>query len=469
MKIKFLGAARTVTGSCYLVETERRRFAVDCGMHQGSGEIEKRNWDAETYNPAGIDFFLVTHAHIDHAGLLPRMVQKGFRGKIYTTPPTRDLLEIMLLDSAHVQEMEIQWRNKKRTRHGEKNIQPLYRQQDVLATIPFFEERFYDVPFSPLPGVKVNFRDAGHILGASIVELWIEENGTQSKLVFSGDIGRPAQLLVEDTAPVRTADFLFLESTYGDRDHHDPMDPQSLMAKIINETVEAGGNIIIPTFALDRAQSLLYYLGRLIGSDRVPHIMTFLDSPMAAEVTGVFERHPEYLDQEAEDLFRSGRNPFRFPGLKMIHSSEESKAINRIRGSCVILAGSGMCTGGRIKHHLVRNISRPDSTILFVGYQAKGTLGRQILEHAPEVRIFGQPFPVKARIEEIHGFSAHAGQSGLLEWLGHFQQRPSILFLVHGEREAGLALAERLKKDGWNVHVPEYKEDWELKLTRLKP
>ena len=466
-----MGANHQVTGSCCLLETAGRRVLVDCGLYQERPYLE-RNWDPFPFSPESLDALLLTHAHLDHSGLIPKLVKEGFSGRILATAASAELLPIVLKDAARLQVEDADFKKKRHKKEGRKGPHPevpLYDEDDVERALPLVETGAYGKSVSLGPSLSAVFHDAGHILGSSMIEVLAAEGGKTARIIFSGDVGQWNRPLVRDPSVFASADVVVMESTYGDRDHHDPMDPQSLMAKIINETVEAGGNIIIPTFALDRAQLLLYHLGRLIGSDRVPHIMTFLDSPMAAEVTGVFERHPEYLDQEAEDLFRSGRNPFRFPGLKMIHSSEESKAINRIRGSCVILAGSGMCTGGRIKHHLVRNISRPDSTILFVGYQAKGTLGRQILEHAPEVRIFGQPFPVKARIEEIHGFSAHAGQSGLLEWLGHFQQRPSILFLMHGEREAGLALAERLKKDGWNVHVPEYKEDWELKLTRLKP
>lgn len=465
MKIKFLGAARTVTGSCYLVETERHRFAVDCGMHQGSGEIEKRNWDAESYDPAGIDFFLVTHAHIDHAGLLPRMVQKGFRGKIYTTPPTRDLLEVMLLDSAQVQEMETRWRNKKRSRQGEKKIQPLYRQQDVLATIPFFEERSYDAPFSPIPGVKVNFRDAGHILGASIVELWIEENGTQSKLVFSGDIGRPAQLLVEDTAPVRTADFLFLESTYGDRNHKNEKDSLDELAEAIAYSYRRKEKVIIPAFAVERTQEIIYSLFLLFKDQRLPPDMpVYLDSPLAIRATEIFRRHREYFDDDAKKILKSGEDPLSLPQLHFTETSQESMALNTLAGAAVIISASGMADGGRVRHHLRHNLWREGASVVFVGFQAQGTPGRRLVEGAKTIRLLGDEIAVKARLFTINGFSAHAGQSQILDWLSHFQNPEMQVFLIHGEFPAQKILEELIQKRfGLEVCIPEYLEETVLK------
>jgi metallo-beta-lactamase family protein len=468
MKIKFLGAARTVTGSCYLIETERHRFAVDCGMHQGSGEIEKRNWDTEVYDPSGMDFFLVTHAHIDHAGLLPRMVQQGFRGRIYATPPTRDLLEVMLLDSAHVQEMETQWRNKKRSRHGEKKLEPLYRSQDVLAALPFFGERPYNRPFSPVPGVQVNFRDAGHILGAAIVELWIEENGTRSKLVFSGDIGRPDQLLVEDTAPVRTADFLFLESTYGDRNHKNEKDSLDELAEAVAYSYRRREKVIIPAFAVERSQEVIYSLFLLFKEKKLPADMpVYLDSPLAIRATEIFRRHREYFDDETKKIFLNGEDPLSLPQLRFTETSQESMSLNALAGPAVVISASGMADAGRVRHHLRHNLWREGASVVFVGFQAEGTPGRRLVEGAKTIRLLGDEITVKARIFTINGFSAHAGQGQILDWLGHFQNPQMRVFLIHGEFPAQKVLEDLIRKRfGLEVYIPEYLEETVLKAGK---
>jgi len=468
MKVKFLGAARTVTGSCYAVETGKHRFAIDCGMHQGSVEIEKRNWDTENYDPAGFDFFLVTHAHIDHAGLLPRMVQQGFRGKIYATPPTRDLLEVMLLDSAHVQEMETQWRNKKRTRHGEKRIQPLYRQQDVLAALPFFEERPYNAPFSPIPGVRVNFCDAGHILGASIIELWIEESGTRSKLVFSGDIGRPAQLLVEDTAPIGTADFLFLESTYGDRNHKGEKDSLDELAEAVAYSYRRKEKVIIPAFAVERSQEVIYSLFLLFKGGKLPGDMpVYLDSPLAIRATEIFRRHREYYDPDAKKILENGEDPLALPQLRFTETSPESMALNSLSGPAVIISASGMADAGRVRHHLRHNLWREGASVVFVGFQAEGTPGRKLVEGAKTIRLLGDEVAVKARIFTINGFSAHAGQGQIMDWLAHFKNPQMKVFLIHGEYRAQMILEDLIRKRfGLEVCIPEYLEETVLRPGR---
>jgi metallo-beta-lactamase family protein len=468
MKVKFLGAARTVTGSCYLVETGKHRFAIDCGMHQGGGEIEKRNWDTESYDPPAIDFFLVTHAHIDHAGLLPRMVQQGFRGKIYATPPTRDLLEVMLLDSAHVQEMETQWRNKKRTRHGERRIQPLYRQQDVLATLPFFEERSYGVSFSPVPGVRANFCDAGHILGSSTIELWVEENGARSKLVFSGDIGRPAQLLVDDTAPIGTADFLFLESTYGDRNHKNEKDSLNELAEAVAFSYRRKEKVIIPAFAVERSQEVIYSLFLLFKEGKLPADMpVYLDSPLAIRATEIFRRHREYFDDDAKKILANGEDPLSLPQLRFSESSPESMALNSLSGPAVIISASGMADAGRVRHHLRHNLWREGASVVFVGFQAEGTPGRRLVEGAKTIRLLGDEVIVKARIFTINGFSAHAGQSQILDWLSHFKDPQMQIFLVHGEYRAQKILEELIRKRfGLEVCIPEHLEETGLRPGR---
>jgi metallo-beta-lactamase family protein len=469
MKIKFMGAARTVTGSCYVLETNGLRFAVDCGMHQGNAEIEKRNWDVDIYQPETIDFFIITHAHIDHTGLLPRLVQKGFKGQIYSTPPTRDLLKILLLDSAHIQEMEAQWRSKKHLRSGEKFIKPLYTQKDAEAIFPMVRAAAYDERFEPGSGITVNFKDAGHILGASLVELWVQENGIPSKLVFSGDIGRPAQLLMEDPSIVDTADFLFLDSTYGDRDHKGEDESLDELVEAIAYSYRNGEKVIIPAFAVERTQEMMYCLYLLSKDGRLPPDMpVYLDSPLAIQATEIFRRHTEYLDEETKELIQKGEDPLYLPQMRFTPTTEESIAINTLSGPAVVISASGMANAGRIKHHLRHNIWREGASIVFVGFQAQGTTGRKIVDGAQKIRLFNEEIAVKAKVFTINGFSAHAGQSQLLEWLSHFQTREMQVFLVHGEFSAQQVLADMIRdRFGFKVLIPEYLEETTLEPGRV--
>jgi metallo-beta-lactamase family protein len=465
MKIKFMGAARTVTGSCFILETGGQRFAVDCGMHQGNAEIDKRNWDVSIYEPEKIQFFLITHAHIDHSGLLPRMVQQGFRGKIYATEPTRDLLKIMLLDSAHIQEMEALWKSKKRQRYGEKNVRPLYTKKDAEATFPLIRTVSYDESFEPLLGVNVNFKDAGHILGASLIEIQTQDNGRPLKLVFSGDIGRPAQLLMEDPSVVGSADFLFMESTYGDRNHKDEDESLNELAQAIAYSYNNGEKVIIPAFAVERTQEMMYCLYLLSKDGRLPADMpVYLDSPMAIQVTEIFRHHTAYLDEETRQLIRKGEDPLRLPQIRFTPTTQESMAINSQPGPAIVISASGMADAGRIKHHLKHNLWREGASIVFVGFQAQGTTGRKIVDGAEKVRIFNEDVNVKARVYTINGFSAHAGQTQILDWLSHFENRAMQVFLVHGEYTAQQVLAGLIRqKFGYEVLIPDYLEESTLK------
>ncbi len=466
MKVKFMGAARTVTGSCYILETNGHRFAIDCGMHQGMGEIEKRNSDMDIYEPRRIEFFLITHAHIDHSGLLPAMVKKGFRGKIFTTPPTQELLQIMLLDSAHIQETEAQWKSKKRLRHGEGRMQPLYTQEDARAAFPLFETKKYNQPFEPFPGLRVNFQDAGHILGASVIELWVKEKGKETKIVFSGDIGRPTQLLVEDPSKIRLADYLFLESTYGDRDHKDESQSLNELAEAISFSYARKEKVIIPSFAVERAQEVIYSLYLLSKDGRLPKDMpVFLDSPLAIQATEIFRRYPEYLDEPSRKILRKGEDPLSMPQLRYSQTSQESMAINELRGSAVVISASGMAESGRVRHHLRHNLWREGASVVFVGFQALGTTGRKIVEGAKSVRLFNDEIVVKAKVYTINGFSAHAGQRQILDWLGHFQTREMKILLIHGEYKAQQILAELIRKRlGCEVCIPDYLEEITLEV-----
>jgi metallo-beta-lactamase family protein len=462
MKIKFLGAARAVTGSCFVIETDQARFAVDCGMHQGNDKIEKRNWNADIYEAAKIDFFLITHAHIDHSGLLPLMAKNGFRKPIYTTEPTGDLLKILLLDSAHIQETEAGWKIKRLQRWGKSaDVAALYTTKDAEVVAPLVKTKKYNEMFSPAPGIKVNFLDAGHILGAAIVEIFIEENGASTKLVFSGDIGRRHQLMVEDPAIVKEADYIFMESTYGDRNHKNEEESLNELAEAINYSYSRNEKIIIPAFAVERTQEMLYSLYLLNEKGKLPKdLPVFLDSPLAIKATEIFRRYHSYMDKETNSIVKSGDDPLDLPQLQFSSSTEQSMRINEMKGSAIVISASGMCNAGRIRHHLRHNLWRPGASVVFVGYQAQGTPGRRIVEGAKNIRIFNDDIAVKANIRTIGGFSAHAGQSQLLDWLKNFTNKKMPVFLVHGEYSAQETLAALIKeKLGFGVTIPEYQEE----------
>ena len=465
MKLAFLGAARQVTGSSYYFEVGGLRGLVDCGLYQERPFLA-RNWDPFPIAPDDLDFVLLTHAHLDHSGLIPRLVRDGFGGTILTTSATADLMAIALMDAANIQEEDAAFKIRRHQREGRRvdhPVVPLYTTEDVQAAMPLVEDVAYDVPVRLNGAVSATFHDAGHILGSAMVELSIKTGGEVRTLVFSGDIGQWDMPFVRDPTLFKRADYVVMESTYGDRDHEDPGRIDELLGQIIRQTAAAGGNVVIPTFAIERAQDLMFHLSRLVYDKAIPQIPIYLDSPMAREVTQAFERHDEFLDQEAKSLFASGRDPFRFPGLTIVRTPDESKAINAARGPAVIMAGSGMITGGRVKHHVALNIGRPESTILFVGYQARETLGRLILEGAKEVRILGQTLPVRARVTKINGFSAHADRKALDRWLDGFQTPPRRLFVTHGDADVSARTAERVRlQRQWTVELPDYREVWDL-------
>jgi metallo-beta-lactamase family protein len=465
LKLKFFGANRQVTGSCYLLEVGKFRVLIDCGLYQERDYLE-RNWAPFPVPPDTIDTLLLSHVHLDHSGLIPKLVKEGFKGSIVTTRPSRDMLPIVLLDAARIQEEDAAYKRKRHKKEGRKGPFPeipLYTVKDAERVFPLIQDEPYEKDVLLDSHGKARFHDAGHILGSAIIEVTLREAGRQETILFSGDIGQWDRPLMQDPTVFEHADYVVVETTYGDREHEDPADADRMLSDIINDTVKRGGNVIIPTFAIERAQELLYHLGRLSRQNRIPFLMTFLDSPMAMDITNVFKKYQDYLDSETQEVIRKGKNPFEFPGLRLTRSVAESKSINSIKGSCIVMAGSGMCTGGRIKHHLVQNISRPESTILFVGYQAKGTLGRQIVNGQREVRILGKHYPVRARISQIQGFSAHAGRRDLLRWLDTFQRPPACLFLTHGEQEASQSLSEYIRREKrWKVAIPRYSDEWEL-------
>lgn len=462
IKLGFYGATRNVTGSKFSVEANGRKFLVDCGMYQ-ERNLQDRNWAPFPIPPHRLDAVLLTHAHIDHSGLLPRLVREGFRGPIYCNDATADIARIMLADSAKLQEEDAEFKKRRHEEEGRKGPFPeipLYTVKDAEACDPLFSPVPYGKMVRLADGIEAVFYDAGHVLGSSNLMLTISQNGESRKVLFSGDLGRPDRPILEDPALFNDADYIIVESTYGDRLHEDTDKISEELADIINATVKAGGNIVIPSFALERAQEILYYLSELRAAKRIPPIRVFFDSPMAVKITEVFEKRAELFDKEAQALIRSGKSPFDFAGLIRVSTTEESKAINTIRGSIIIIAGSGMSTGGRVKHHLVTNISRPGSTILFVGYQASGTLGRQIVDGAKKIRILGKMYKVKARIVQINGLSAHADRDDLLRWLSAIKNRPRRVFVVHGEEETSTRFADSIReKFGWNVSVPQYREE----------
>ncbi len=462
MKITFLGAARTVTGSCYVLECEHSRFAIDCGMHQGNRDIEMRNWDEnEVYQPEALDFILLTHAHIDHSGLLPRLVAKGFAGPVYMTAPTRELVEIMLEDSARIQETEAQWRSTKKMRAGDLPVEPLYTVEDAQKAFSRMVVQEYNQSFSPKPGIRVVFNDAGHILGSAFIELWVKEGDKETKLVFSGDLGRPDQLLVRDAQTVETADFLFLESTYGARNHKNEAESRDELASAIKYSYERGEKVIIPAFAVERTQELLYSFYLLHKDGRLPADMpVFVDSPLAIKATEIFRRNWDYYDQQTKELIKKGENPLELPNLRYTLTAEESRSINVSQGPAIVIAGSGMANAGRIKHHIRHNIWKPGASIVFVGFQAEGTPGRRIVDGAQTVRILGEELSIKAKVFTIGGFSAHAGQQQILDWLSHFRSPGMSVYLVHGEHTGQKVLADLIRdKFNLTVHVPDYMDD----------
>ena len=462
IKLQFLGAAQNVTGSRHLLQSNGTRLLVDCGLYQ-ERHFQERNWEPFTVPPESIEAVLLTHAHLDHCGLLPKLVKDGFKGKIYCTQATAELARIILLDSAKLQEEDAEFKRKRHEREGRKGPRPevpLYTVADAEASFPHFFPVEYKQPVELAGGIQATFCEAGHVLGSSIIKVKVGRNGQARTVLFSGDVGRPHRPIVRDPSLVDEADYVLVESTYGDRIHEQPADTKKAIAEVINSTKQAGGNLVVPSFALERSQELLYYINELLIENAIPHLMVFLDSPMAASITKVFQRHRELYDEQMKELLQRNVSPFAFPGLKMIETSDESKAINHIKGTVIIIAGSGMCTGGRIKHHLVNNITKRQNTIMFVGYQAVGTLGRQIVDGQKKVRILGQDCPVKARIVRVNGFSAHADKQELLEWLSALKKPPRKVFVVHGESESASHFADFIGRNtGWQVAVPAYKDE----------
>ncbi|MBS0587767.1 MAG: MBL fold metallo-hydrolase [Proteobacteria bacterium] len=464
MKLTFLGAAGEVTGSSYLIETDTVRFLVDCGMFQGGREADAKNRTAFKYDPKTIDFVLLTHAHIDHSGLLPRLSAWGFRGPVYCTTATADLLQVMLKDSAYIQEKEVEWHNKNRHNNDRRNnppsqeFAPLYTVTQAEALLKQLQRVDYNTEITPHPSIRCCFRDAGHILGSAIIELWVKKDGGYKKIVFSGDLGQPGHPIVRDPAIIRHADVLLIESTYGNRLHRSMPDTLDELAFAINDTlITKGGNVVIPAFTVGRTQDLLFLLIDLYRQGKLGEMTIYVDSPMAQAATEITLKHIALLDKESTEALQWMNSNAQKPRIHFVQDIEESMRLNHIKHGIVIISASGMCDAGRIKHHLKYNLDRPECSILITGFQAERTLGRRLVDGAKQVKIFGQDIQVKAAIYTIGGLSAHADQANLLKWLSHFEKMPEKIFVVHGELNNSKALAEAIQeKLHWKASIPDY-------------
>lgn len=468
MKITFLGAAREVTGSCFLLESEKLRFIVDCGMFQGGRAADAANRRFPGFDPETLDFVLLTHAHIDHSGLLPRLANLGFRGAVHCTRATGDLLEVLLLDSAFIQEKEAEWLNYSQRKHRAAHVRekaPLYTVTQARESLKRLRCVAYDREIRPHPRVRVCFRDAGHILGSAILEVWLEEGDLTRKLVFSGDLGMPGRPILNDPTPIEAADVLLVESTYGNRLHKPLEATADELSEVINDTLgRRGGNVIIPAFAVGRTQEMLYLLIDLVRRGRLPNnLAIFVDSPMAGAATHITLRHHDLMDPETRALLAWFRASPQAPYLRITEDVEDSMALNKIRQGAVIISASGMCDAGRIKHHLKFNLPRAECGVIIAGFQAEGTLGRRLVDGAKYVRLFRENVPVRASLHTLGGLSAHADRDALMNWLGHFSRPPGQTFVVHGEADTALGFAASIReKPGWKVEVPAIGDSYPL-------
>ncbi|MCR3921224.1 MAG: MBL fold metallo-hydrolase [Firmicutes bacterium] len=466
MKLTFCGGARTVTGSSFLLEAAGMKILIDCGMFQGGRRLRTRNFSQYPYNPAEIDYIIVSHSHIDHSGLVPRLIKDGFRGRVIATPATADLASIMLPDSGYIQEMEAEWENRKNLRAGRELVEPLYTVEEAERALKYFDALDYYTATPLSEHITLTFYDAGHILGSAITELTVAEEGRTEKIVFSGDLGKSNQPIIRDPDVLEAADYLLIEGTYGTREHEQETQKLDILQQVIHDTVERQGNVVIPSFAVGRTQELLYYLSRLMRDNKIPNVPIYIDSPLAISATEIFSRHPEAYDTQMRQLLQNGQDPFNFPEVIYTRTADESKLINKGPGGKIIISASGMADAGRIKHHLKHNLWRAESTILFVGYQAEGTLGRRILDGVKRVKIFGEEIKVNAHIVSIDGFSAHADRSELLDWLRAFTKKPKQVILVHGEEDVLIQFSSQIERElGLPTYIPNYLETMELKAS----
>ncbi|MGI6423449.1 MAG: MBL fold metallo-hydrolase RNA specificity domain-containing protein [Candidatus Dojkabacteria bacterium] len=475
MKIQFLGATRTVTGSCYYIDTGTFKFLVDCGAFQGKDELEKLNYEPFPFDPASIDAIFLTHAHYDHCGRIPILVKQGFKGRIFSTQPTRDLARIVLLDAANLQrESYEKWTVRSREESEQKELseegslyeqrKPLFSESDVESMMQLFEVYPYGASVNLHNGVEFRFRDAGHILGSAIMEFWVKTDaGRERKIVFSGDLGQPGARIVRDPDLIREADYVICESTYGNRLHKNKDETVLELLSILKQAQEEGGNVLIPSFAIERTQEVLYEINLFVENKLLDPMPVYLDSPMASRATAIFRQYPTFYDEDARRLLDKGDDPFNFPGLEKIESVEDSKRLVSKNG-VVIIAGSGMCTGGRIVHHIKNHIYKPSTHMIFVGYQVEGTLGRKLVDGEKDIKVMGKPVEVHAKIHTLGGFSAHADQRDLRYWLRSFGHTPKKIFITHGDEEIAIGFATNIKSElNIETDVPKLNEVFELK------
>ena len=476
MRITFLGAARIVTGSCFLLEANNRKILIDCGMYQGSKLIKSFNERDFAFSPQLIDAVILTHAHIDHSGLLPKLVKQGFKGRIHSTHVTAELCEILLADSAHIQESEAEVANRKGMRAGKPEVKPLFTIDDAADTLKRFATHNFNERLELFDGISYTFRIAGHILGSSFVELCINEAGKETKIVFTGDVGQPGQPIIKDPSRVPRADFIITESTYGNR-LHPHYDREEELRRIVAEAAERGGNLIVPAFAVGRTQVMLYYLKKLMEEKKIPEIPVIIDSPMAIKATKVTLKNPGEYDEEAQTIYSKDGSLLSMPQITYTQTADESRAINFMQGPLIIISASGMADAGRVLHHLKHNLWRSDSTVLFAGFQAEGSLGRRLINGDKKVRIMGEDIAVKAKIHYLEGFSAHADKDQLLDWFKAMERRPQAFFVVHGEHDAAFSFAEELQRNlGTATAIPQYGDaviiegtEWRMETSRLIP
>lgn len=462
MKIQFYGATKTVTGSCHILTIKDKTVLLDCGLYQGNKLLEKEN-EVFAFNSSEIDYVILSHAHIDHSGRIPLLYKQGFKGKVICTDATKDLCSVMLPDSGHIHESETEWKNRKRIRQGLDKLEVLYTLEDATKCLSLFQGHCYDEVIEVFDGLKVIFRDAGHLLGSASVELIIKEEDKEERLVYSGDIGNKNKPLIKDPTYIKYADYVIMETTYGDRFHAEAKNEMKQLVSIIKDTFARGGNVIIPSFAVGRAQELIYALNNYFESNELKDCKVYVDSPLATEATRIFKKYEKYYDEESKSYLAKGDNPLEFDGLMFTKSQEESAALNKVQSGAIVISASGMCEAGRIKHHLKHNLWRKECSIIFVGYQAQGTLGRTIVDGAKKVKIFGEEIAVNAKIFSFNGLSGHADRNGLYEWITSFQKKPEKVFLVHGEPDCMLSFKELLDNENINSEIVEAGQGFELR------
>lgn len=462
MEIKLFGAAKNVTGSCYSISTKDSKILVDCGLFQGNKDTVRLNYEGFGFDPSDYLALILTHAHLDHCGRIPKLVKEGFRGKIFATEATKELAFVILMDSANINAKDTEHENERRARQGLPPRKPLYNEKDVQATMKLFEVIDYDEDFQVTKDILAKFYDAGHILGSCSVQIQVKESKKKTLVSFSGDIGQKESIIVKNTEPIIKSEYVFIESTYGDRLHPEIKDREKELIRIVNESYKRGGKLMIPSFTVERAQEILSCLGHFMKKGLIPKMSVFLDSPMAMKATEVFINHPEYYNDTIKKDLKKGENPFSFPELVYTRTSNESKKLNSIEKPCIIIAGNGMCSAGRIKHHIKHSISSDKNTLLFVGFQVQGTLGYWLKQGEKRIKLLGVEVNVNAKIESIEGFSAHADYNELIAWLKNFKPKPTKVFITHGEESQSLAFSKRINKLGFNNYIPSMAEPIKL-------